>query len=111
MTPSGGSARWGYAVGGQWDGGFQGEVRVRNTGATPVRDWRLTWTFPDGQRVTQAWGATVTASGDGATAVPAAYNATIAPGAPVTFGFIGSQAGANRAPAAFALDGNACDAS
>ena len=70
-TPSatpGGGCEVGYAVGGQWDGGFQGEVRVRNTGATPVRDWRLTWTFPDGQRVTQAWGATVTASGDGATA-------------------------------------------
>jgi hypothetical protein len=110
VTPGGGCAV-GYAVRGQWSGGFQGEVQVRNNGGGPVRDWSLTWTFPDGQRVTQAWGATVTASGDGATALPAAYNATIAPGTTVSFGFIGSWTGANRPPAAFALDGTACEVS
>ncbi|ONK15642.1 cellulose-binding domain-containing protein [Streptomyces sp. MP131-18] len=98
----------GYRVAGQWDGGFQGEVTVTNTGTRPLSDWRLSWTFPSGQRVGQMWNGSFTQSGDEVTATPAAWNATLPPGSAATLGFIGSWTGSNEAPRAFAVNGAAC---
>src|SRR5688500_5784700 len=96
-----------YAVGSQWSGGFTANVSVTNLG-DPVNGWRLGWTFPSGQRVTQAWNATVTSSGDAVTAANTSYNAGIAHNASVTFGFNGSWTGANTAPTGFTLNDVAC---
>src|SRR5688572_6509080 len=48
-----------YTVTSQWSGGFGGSVTINNLG-DPVDGWTLTWTFPAGQAVTQAWNADVT---------------------------------------------------
>nr|WP_229402402.1 cellulase family glycosylhydrolase [Micromonospora okii] len=97
-----------YAVSNQWQGGFGANVNVTNLG-DPIRGgWRLTWTFPSGQRVTQAWNATVTASGSNVTAANVGYNADIATNATVSFGFNGTWSGTNTDPASFALNGVAC---
>ncbi|MFG3497419.1 endo-1,4-beta-xylanase [Streptomyces sp. NPDC047886] len=97
-----------YSVQNQWSTGFTAQVTVRNTGATPVNGWRVDWTWPSGQRVTQAWNARVTQSGPAVSAADASYNAAIAPGATVTFGFNGTWSGANAAPTAFTLNGANC---
>ncbi|GIG93214.1 cellulase family glycosylhydrolase [Plantactinospora endophytica] len=86
-----------YAITGQWTGGFQAEVRV-TAGASAVSGWTVTWTFANGQRVTQAWSATVTSSGSGVTARNVSYNGNLAAGASATFGFLGSWNGTNSAP-------------
>ncbi|GIF23147.1 aryl-phospho-beta-D-glucosidase BglC (GH1 family) [Actinoplanes tereljensis] len=96
-----------YAVPSQWQGGFTANVAVTNLG-DPVNGWNLTWAFGAGQRVTQAWNATVTAAGSQVTAANASYNPAIATGATVSFGFNGSWTGSNPAPAAFTLNGVAC---
>ncbi|MEV0001814.1 cellulase family glycosylhydrolase [Micromonospora sp. NPDC050980] len=96
-----------YTVPSQWPGGFTAAVEVTNLG-DPVDGWRLTWTFPSGQRVTQAWNATTTSSGGQVTATNAAWNAAIGTNATVSFGFNGSWSGANTAPAGFTLNGVAC---
>jgi endoglucanase len=96
-----------YAVSAQWPGGFTANVDVTNPG-DPVNGWTLAWTFPSGQRVTQAWNATVTSSGGAVSAANMSYNAIIATNATVSFGFNGSWSGGNAAPAAFALNGVAC---
>ena len=96
-----------YAVPAQWQGGFTAGVDVTNLGE-PVNGWSLAWTFPSGQRVTQAWNATVTSSGDRTTATNAGYNAAIATNATVSFGFNGSWSGSNAAPTSFALNGVTC---
>ncbi|MGI5498591.1 cellulase family glycosylhydrolase [Lentzea sp. CA-135723] len=96
-----------YAVPSQWQGGFTANVTVTNLGDR-VDGWRLTWSWPSGQRVTQAWNATVTSSGADVTAVNAGYNAVIEPNAKASFGFNGSWSGANTAPQAFSLNGVAC---
>jgi endoglucanase len=96
-----------YATTSQWPGGFTANVGVTNLG-DPVNGWSLVWTFPSGQRVTQAWNATVTASGSQHTATNASYNAAIATNATVSFGFNGSWSGANTAPTSFTLNGVAC---
>jgi endoglucanase len=96
-----------YAVTAQWPGGFTANVDVTNLG-DPINGWRLEWTFPSGQQVTQAWNATITASGAQVTAVNASYNPTIATNGTVNFGFNGSWSGTNTAPNAFTLNGVAC---
>ncbi|MFJ6198042.1 cellulase family glycosylhydrolase [Micromonospora sp. NPDC092111] len=96
-----------YATASQWQGGFTANVSVTNLG-DPINGWRLVWTFPAGQRVTQAWSATVTSSGDQVTAADAGYNAAIATNATASFGFNGSWSGTNPAPTAFTLNGVAC---
>lgn len=95
-----------YAISAQWNGGFTADVTV--TVGDPVNGWRLGWTFPAGQRVTQAWNATVAASGSQVTATNASWNAAIGANASVSFGFNGSWTGSNPAPASFALNGVAC---
>ncbi|QFZ17897.1 cellulase family glycosylhydrolase [Saccharothrix syringae] len=97
-----------YTTPSQWQGGFSGNVAVTNLG-DPVNGWRLTWTFPSGQKVTQAWNATVTSSGADVTAADVGYNAAIATGATVSFGFNGTWTGANTAPSSFALNGVTCN--
>ncbi|MET8042207.1 cellulase family glycosylhydrolase [Micromonospora sp. NPDC005215] len=96
-----------YTVPSQWQGGFTADVKVTNLGDA-VNGWSLTWTFPSGQRVTQAWSATVTSSGDQVTAKNVSYNAAIATNATVNFGFNGSWTGGNTAPTSFALNGVTC---
>ena len=87
-----------YSVVNQWPGGFQGEVRVTAGGAA-VTGWTVTWTFANGQAVTQAWNATVTSSGSSVTARNMSYNGGLAAGGSTAFGFLGSWNGTNAAPA------------
>ncbi len=88
-----------YGIVGQWPGGFQGEVRV-TAGSAAITGWTVTWTFANGQTVTQAWSATVTSSGANVTARNMSYNGSLGAGASTTFGFLGSWNGTNAAPTA-----------
>ncbi|TNH29830.1 cellulase, partial [Micromonospora orduensis] len=99
-----------YTVPSQWQGGFTADVKVTNLGDA-INGWSLTWRFPSGQRVSQAWNATVTSSGDQVTARNVSYNAALATNASASFGFNGSWSGANTAPASFALNGVTCTGS
>ncbi|MDG4830075.1 cellulase family glycosylhydrolase [Solwaraspora sp. WMMD1047] len=99
-----------YATASQWPGGFTANVSVTNLG-DPINGWRVGWTFPSGQQVTQAWNATVTASGGQVTATNVGYNAALGTNATVSFGFNGSWTGSNTAPTSFTLNGVACTGS
>jgi hypothetical protein len=89
-----------YSVTSQWSGGFQASVTVTNTGPTPIDAWTASWTFANGQAVTQVWNATLTSNGATVTAHNVSYNGTLAGGSSTSFGFIGSWTGTNTAPAA-----------
>ncbi|MFD5316276.1 cellulose binding domain-containing protein [Streptomyces sp. NPDC127098] len=106
--PGNAPCRVGYRVSGQWQGGFQGEVTVTNTGTTALSDWRLTWSFPAGQTISQLWNGSHTQSGRNVTVTPASWNATLSPGGSTTVGFLGSWSGANGSPTAFAVNGTSC---
>ncbi|SDT42643.1 cellulase family glycosylhydrolase [Actinoplanes derwentensis] len=86
-----------YAVTGSWPGGFQGDVKV-TAGSAAISGWAVTWTFANGQTVSNAWGATVTSSGSTVTGRNAAWNGALAAGASTNFGFLGSWAGTNAVP-------------
>ncbi|MGW2474557.1 cellulase family glycosylhydrolase [Streptomyces sp. NPDC001665] len=108
-TPAG-SCSVGYKVVGEWQGGFQGEITIRNTGTAAIDGWTLGFAFANGQTITNMWGGTPTQSGGSVTVKPASYTSTIAPNSSVTVGFTGNRSGTNAVPAAFTLSGAACKA-
>ncbi|MER5703323.1 cellulase family glycosylhydrolase [Micromonospora sp. NPDC002296] len=87
-----------YTIVNQWQGGFQGEVKV-TAGSAAINGWTTRWTYANGQTVTQSWNATVTSSGSAVTAHNVAYNGRLGTGASTSFGFIGSSGGTNTVPA------------
>jgi mannan endo-1,4-beta-mannosidase len=78
-----------YRIVNQWPGGFQAEVVVTN-GATASTAWSVSWTFANGQTLTQVWSAVDTASGASHTARNMDYNGSLGPNASTTFGFNGT---------------------
>ncbi|WP_406076864.1 cellulase family glycosylhydrolase [Micromonospora sp. NBC_00858] len=86
-----------YTIVNQWQGGFQGEVRV-TAGATAITGWSARWTFANGQSVSQSWNVTLTSSGAAVTARNVDYNGRLAAGASTSFGFIGGWTGSNAKP-------------
>ncbi|WP_282693384.1 glycoside hydrolase family 18 chitinase [Streptomyces sp. CC208A] len=89
-----------------WGTGFEGKWTVKNTGTTTLTSWTLEWDYPSGTRVTSAWDATVTNSGDHWTAKNVGWNGTLAPGASVSFGYNGTGPGA---PSGCKINGASCD--
>nr|WP_240742399.1 lytic polysaccharide monooxygenase [Micromonospora zingiberis] len=87
--PPAGACAATYRVTSTWSGGFQGEVQV-TAGNAAIRGWRVTWTYANGQQVSQAWNATVSSSGSAVTATNVSYNGSLGAGASTTFGFLGS---------------------
>ncbi|MET8359481.1 lytic polysaccharide monooxygenase [Micromonospora sp. NPDC005171] len=96
--PAGGDCMAVYKVSSTWQGGFQGEVTIMNHGSTPFSGWTASWTWPNGQAISQIWGATQTTSGSTVTATNVAYNGTVAPEGTTTFGFLASTSGTNGLP-------------
>ncbi|TDB72994.1 cellulose-binding domain-containing protein, partial [Micromonospora sp. KC721] len=97
-----------YRITNQWGGGFGADVTITNLG-DPVDGWTLTWSYTAGQRVGQAWNATVTQTGSEVSARDAGYNASIGTNGTATFGFNGSwDNSSNPVPDSFALNGTTC---
>ncbi|SBT42754.1 cellulase family glycosylhydrolase [Micromonospora narathiwatensis] len=96
-TAGGGTCAATYSIVGQWQGGFQGDIQV-TAGSSAISGWTVTWTFANGQTVTQTWNATVTSSGSKVTARNVSYNGSLGAGASTNFGFLGSWNGTTSAP-------------
>ncbi|MFI1048063.1 cellulose binding domain-containing protein [Streptomyces griseoruber] len=106
-TPTGACAVT-YTITNQWSGGFQADVKLANTGTSAWSGWSLNWSFPNGQTVSQLWNADYTQSGTAVTAKNVTWNANVAAGASVSFGFTGSWTGSNGKPTAFKLGDQSC---
>jgi hypothetical protein len=91
-----------------WQGGFTADVTITNTGSSPVSGWKLAFTLPSGQRITNAWNANLSGSSGAVTASNVAHNAEVAPGGQATFGFQGTSSGTFSKPSGFSLNGTAC---
>ncbi|MEO3745346.1 carbohydrate-binding domain-containing protein [Plantactinospora sp. B5E13] len=95
--PGAGGCTATYSVAGQWQGGFQGDVRV-TAGSSAINGWRVTWSFANGQTISQSWNATISASGSAVTATNVSFNGALGAGASTTFGFLGTWNGSNTVP-------------
>ncbi|QES48208.1 chitinase [Streptomyces venezuelae] len=89
-----------------WGSGFEGKWTIKNTGDTTINSWTVEWDYPSGTRVTSAWDATVTSSGNHWTGKNVGWNGTLAPGASISFGFNGAGSGA---PSGCKINGGSCD--
>ncbi|MFG2103524.1 cellulase family glycosylhydrolase [Micromonospora echinaurantiaca] len=97
-TPPPGGCTASYTVVNQWPGGFQGEVKV-TAGSAAITGWTATWTFANGQAVSQSWNTRLTSSGSAVTARNVDWNGRLGAGASTTFGFIANWNGSNAVPA------------
>jgi cellulase/cellobiase CelA1 len=95
----------------QWNTGFVADVKITNNGTTAISGWTLTWSFANGQQITNPWNATVVQTGGNVSASNPAghWNGTLgANGGAVTFGFQATHTGTNARPTNFVLNGTAC---
>jgi len=91
-------------------GGFGASISINNTGTTAISNWTLTWTFPNGQIITQLWNGIETQNGANVAVSNESYNGSIASGGVYSgMGFNGSWNNTtNAAPTSFAVNGVAC---
>ncbi|MPY47338.1 cellulose binding domain-containing protein [Streptomyces acidicola] len=97
-----------YKITNEWSGGFQADVQLTNTGTSAWSGWSLNWSFPGGQTISQLWNADHTQSGASVTVKNVNWNAAVAAGSSVGFGFTGSWSGSNTKPTAFRLGDQTC---
>jgi len=88
-----------------WGSGWEGKYTVTNGGASTLNGWTVAFDLPSGTSVGSFWDADMTRSGQRFTFRSRSYNGTVAPGASVSFGFIGAGSGA---PSNCTLNGASC---
>jgi chitinase len=76
-----------------WGSGWEGKFTVTNGGTTALSSWTIQFDLPAGTAVGSFWDALITSSGNHYTAKNRDYNGNVAPGASVSFGFLGSGPG------------------
>ncbi|MEV5820162.1 family 43 glycosylhydrolase [Micromonospora haikouensis] len=96
--PAGQSCGVTYTQVGSWSGGYEGRLTITNTGGAAISGWRVTFSLPSGQSLSQGWNATFGQQGSQVTVTNAAYNGQLATGGSTTAGFIASSAGTPQAP-------------
>ncbi|MGW1023846.1 cellulose binding domain-containing protein [Streptomyces sp. NPDC002577] len=106
--PATGACTVTYKITNEWSGGFQADVTLTNTGDQAWSGWSLGWSFADGQKVSQMWNASYTQDGSAVTVKNVDWNANVASGASVAFGFTGSSSGTNGKPATFKVGEEEC---
>jgi hypothetical protein len=104
------SCHVGYSIASQWPGGFEAMMTLTNTGAAAINNWTLTWSFANGQQITQLWTGTVSQSGAGVTVNSLSYDGTIAAGGSYAgLGFLATWNNTiNAIPGSFAINGTPC---
>ena len=96
-----------YTIDGSWQGGFQGSVKLTNTGDA-LNGWTTTWSYANGQKITQLWNGSFTQTGAAVSVKDAGWNGAVPTGGTATFGFLGSWTGTNSIPTGIAVNGVTC---
>jgi len=98
-----------YTIGSQWPYGFSTTVVGINRGEQ-VTSWTVRFTLPDGQTITQLWGAWDQSVGSSVVVSNATWNGTIATNGTARFGFNGAWNNvSNREPLSATLNGAPCN--
>ncbi len=92
-----------------WNGGFTGYITLTNTGRTAISGWTLQFDFAPG--ITDIWDARlVSHSGKHYTIGNASWDAQIAPGQSISFGFNAQPGTPGTGPSHYVLNGQALTA-
>lgn len=85
-----------YTTVGSWDGGFQGEVTVTNSGSANISGWSVGLTLASGQSINSLWNGSQSGSAPNLTVRNVGHNGALNAGQSTSFGFVGS--GPSTAP-------------
>ncbi len=92
-----------FSVANDWGSGFQGEIQLTND-QQALAGWRLEFDFD--RQITQIWNATIENHvGSHYVIDNESWNGNVAPGATVSFGFLGSPGNVTTQPANYVLNG------
>lgn len=99
-----------YTISNSWPGGFGAAIGIVNNGTSAISSWTLTWSFANGQTITQFWDGVESQSGANVTVTNESYNGSIPAGGSITgLGFNGTwNNSTNAIPSAISLNGTAC---
>jgi chitinase len=89
-----------------WGTGYQGTVTVKNTSTKNINPWSVTIPYANG--ITSTWDAVATSTTGGYRFSGPNWNLALAPGASVTFGFIGAAKGGALTPTSCVVSGSTC---
>jgi len=100
-----------YTISSHWQSGFGAAIAIENTGTAAIGAWTLTWSFANGQTITQIWNGSETQSGANVTVNSLTYNGSIPAGGSYSgMGFNGTWNNVlNTVPSNFAVNGTACN--
>lgn len=96
-TPTQGACTAQFRTVSSWQGGYQAEVTVKNTGSAALTGWSVAWD-PAGSTVASLWNGLLTTAQDRATVRNAAFNGSLLPGATTSFGFTANGTAGTPAP-------------
>jgi hypothetical protein len=97
-----------YSTSSQWSGGFTANVVITDKSTTAINGWTLAYTYPGDQKITNAWNAAVTQSGEAVAATNLGYDAAIPVGGSTSFGVQGTWTAGDAVPTGFTLNGVPC---
>ncbi|MEN3538131.1 cellulose binding domain-containing protein [Microbispora sp. ZYX-F-249] len=83
--------------------GFTADGRVVNTGTTPLKGWRVSWTFTGDEKLFSLLTTSWTQTGRSVTGTNVSWNGSIAPGGSVPITAVGNSTGGT-----FGLTGLTC---
>lgn len=89
-----------------WGSGYQGSVTVKNTSSKTINPWSLT--IPYANNIGSTWDAVATSTSGGYRFSGPSWNMALAPGASVSFGFVGSAKGGSLTPTTCIVSGATC---
>lgn len=86
--PQSGGCSATYRVVNSWQGGFQSEVAVANTGSSTINGWTVKMTLASGVTIVNIWNGVNTGTSGAISVKNAPYNGTIGASGSTTFGFV-----------------------
>ncbi|WP_318199715.1 glycoside hydrolase family 3 N-terminal domain-containing protein [Streptomyces sp. SCL15-4] len=96
-VPTAGACTATFRTASSWQGGYQAEVTVENTGSGALTGWSVDWDLA-GSTVTSLWNGDLTTAQGRATVRSTAFNGALSPGARATFGFTANGTAGTPAP-------------
>ncbi|WHT22699.1 glycoside hydrolase family 48 protein [Crossiella sp. CA-258035] len=96
-----------YQVTNEWSTGFSAAATIRNEGEA-LNGWKLTWTFADGQKVSNGWNGVFTQQGAAVTVANPDWARVLPAGGSTQVNFNAEKGAANRPPTDFAVNGVRC---
>lgn len=89
-----------------WDGGYNAEIRITNTGAAPITAWELRFDLAD--QIGTLWNGRLQGAAPHYAVLNESWNGVIAAGSSVAIGFGATAQGLANVPAACVFNGSGC---